>query len=94
MGEHNEVRNGRIDWQYEKCRDWLDRNDGSTTETDDRMKEALREFEIDYFGKHGTFDSCGQRNGLEDGYTEEYYKARYWFLKERGLELPDVEAHR
>lgn len=67
---------------------------GSTTETDDRLKEALREFEIDYFGKHGTFDSCGQPTGLEDGYTDEYYKARYWFLKDRGLELPDVETHR
>lgn len=33
----------------------------------DRLKEALREFEIDYFVKHGTFDSCGQPTGLEDG---------------------------
>lgn len=65
--------------------------DGST---DDRLKQALREFEIDYFTKHGTFDSCGQHTGLEDGYTDEYYKARYWFLKERGLELPDDKAHR
>ncbi len=94
MAERNEVRNGQVDWQVEKCREWLDQHDGSVTDADDRLKEALREFEVDYFGKHGTFDSCGHRTGLEDGYTEEYYKARYWFLKERGLELPDDEANR
>ena len=81
----DEVMNGRVDWQAEKCRDWLDQNDGSTTDTDDRLKKALYEFEVDWFGSHGT---CNDANA-EGGYTPEYYSARFWYLKERGLELPD-----
>lgn len=54
----------------------------------EELKKALHEFEVDWFGSHGTCDDAN----AEGGYTPEYYSARFWYLKERGLELPDETA--